>query len=116
MEMLINVEEGLERVLGRRDIYRRWLDDFFSGATNEIMSAVMSAAAANDGEKMHFALHKLKGTAANLSLTMLAQKAAELDEHIKAGKLPSELGGLSELEAIFNATKGYYFGIRNQIQ
>lgn len=77
---IIDVNEALGRVLGHKAMYKRWLDNFFVPAT---MSVVNDAFGEQDYEKMHTAVHKLKGTAANLSINVLAEQARVLDDLIK---------------------------------
>lgn len=79
-ENIINIQEAMERVLGHNDMYLRWLDDFF---VDETMQKVSSAYESGDYDMAHSAVHKLKGTAANLAVLTLAETARMLDDKIK---------------------------------
>lgn len=85
---IINVEQALERVLGHKEMYKKWLDRFFVPQTLEDVRISFSE---KDYDKAHFALHKLKGTAANLSINTLSDCAIDLDYKIKAKEPFDEL-------------------------
>lgn len=78
---IINLDEALTRVMGRRDVYTRWLDKFF---VEETLHEVKEAFASCSWSEAHSAVHKLKGTAGNLAVKKLAYQALLLDEMIKS--------------------------------
>lgn len=77
---VINLEEAMTRVLGHKDMYIRWLDEFFQPET---FNYVNSAFEERDHTRAHWAIHKIKGTAGNLAITNLFKSAMELDERVK---------------------------------
>jgi two-component system sensor histidine kinase/response regulator len=77
----INFDEGVKRVMGNASFYIKMLAKFDSG-TN--LNDLESTLAAGEMEKAQVAVHTLKGTAANLSLTELYTQSVELEVQIKA--------------------------------
>jgi HPt (histidine-containing phosphotransfer) domain-containing protein len=102
----IDLAEALHRVLGHKEMYKRWLESFF---VPETLSEVFDAFEAQDYALAHKALHKLKGTAANLSVKKLAEQARNLDEKIKAKVSFHELEkDLSLLKACYDEAHSNY--------
>lgn len=77
---VINLDEAISRVLGHKDMYIRWLNEFF---VPETLAQPKEAFGNKNHEQAHKAVHKMKGTAGNLAITALTNQAASLDEMIK---------------------------------
>lgn len=78
---IIDIGEALKRVLGHKDMYKRWLETFFDPQTMEVVHDAFNR---KDYADAHKTVHKLKGTAANLSVNRVAEQARVLDDMIKA--------------------------------
>jgi HPt (histidine-containing phosphotransfer) domain-containing protein len=95
----------MRRLMGNRNLYNKLLQKFFAGNDGETLR---TALAGGDAEGAKNAVHTIKGTAGNLSLTALHGAAAALEAALKAGEDPA---GLSEklyetmagTEAVFQA-------------
>ena len=96
---IIDVNEALGRVFGHKAMYIRWLDSFFTPVT---LKPSYDAFEKQDYEQMHAAVHKLKGTAANLSINILAEQARVLDDLIK------DASSFEELRRVFERLVGLY--------
>jgi HPt (histidine-containing phosphotransfer) domain-containing protein len=77
----INFDEGVKRVMNNAAFYIKLLTKFDSGTNLDDLEAAL---AAGEMEKAQIAVHTLKGTAANLSLTELYTQSLELETQIKA--------------------------------
>lgn len=77
---VINLDEAISRVLGHKEMYKRWLNDFF---VPETLTPPKEAFDSKNHEQAHKAVHKIKGTAGNLAISALTSQAAYLDEMIK---------------------------------
>ena len=64
--ILIDIEDGVKRVMNNRKLYVKLLNKFKDG-TN--LNDLESGLAAGDMEKAQTAAHTIKGLAANLSLS-----------------------------------------------
>ncbi|MCL1824022.1 MAG: hypothetical protein FWG44_07440 [Oscillospiraceae bacterium] len=94
---IINMDEALSRVLGRKELYKGWLDSFFR---DENFTPVAEAFEKKDREELRLALHKIKGTAGNLSVTTVFNQSLKISTSVKAGE---DLDGLSgEIEKLKN--------------
>jgi HPt (histidine-containing phosphotransfer) domain-containing protein len=78
---VINLDEALTRSMGRKELYKGWLDSFFR---DETFNPTKEAFANSDNEAAHTALHKFKGTAGNLSVMKIYAKATALCERVIA--------------------------------
>lgn len=112
---LINLNEAITRVLGHKDMYQRWLNEFFVSETLDFPKEAFSL---KNYEQAHKAVHKLKGTAGNLAITKLTDQAAFLDEKIK-NKEPFEnmtvdfekmIFRFNEAETMFKENCDYIMG------
>ena len=70
----INVEEALERVMGNEDLLDRLLGMFLADTQYDNLQAAVEA---HDEEKATAAVHSLKGTCGNLSMTTLFELATQ---------------------------------------
>jgi len=82
--VLINVEDGLKRVMNNAKLYVRLLGKFKDDLTYK---GIEQAFADGDMEKAKTAAHTFKGLTANLSLSELYKQSVELETQIKAGSL-----------------------------
>ncbi|MDR1755001.1 MAG: Hpt domain-containing protein [Eubacterium sp.] len=80
---IIDLDEALNRVMGRKDMYVRWLDKFFLPETIAELEDVFKK---RDIKAANAVLHKLKGTAANLAVTSVTEQTARLYERVKSGE------------------------------
>lgn len=80
----IDVNDGIERVMGNRELYRRMLrrfrNDYSQGAL-----PVREALAANDRALAHRIVHTLKGATGMLGAHRLMERAAQLEEVLRTG-------------------------------
>ena len=79
--ILINLEDGLKRVMNNKKLYIKLLLKF-KDSTN--LDELESLLAAGDMEKAQGVAHTIKGLAANLSFTELFKQSLELETQIKA--------------------------------
>ena len=68
----INVEEALERVMGNEDLLDRLLGMFLADTQYDNLQAAVEA---HDEDKAIAAVHSLKGTCGNLSMTTRVELA-----------------------------------------
>ena len=103
---VINLDEALKRAMGRKDLYKRWLDSFFK---EEVIEPSETAFKNKDYEAAHSALHKLKGTAGNLSVVKVFDAAGSLCERVTAKESMETLesGFLKLREEFLSAMKMY---------
>ena len=85
--ILVNIAEGLKRVMNNGKLYVRLLGKFKDDPSFKEVEAALEA---EDMEKAKTSVHTLKGLAANLSLTELFKQSLELETQIKAGSVDSE--------------------------
>ncbi len=105
-EKIIDLDEAMDRVLGHKEMYKRWLDGFFIPETLQVAD---EAFIEEDYDAAHRAVHKLKGTAGNLAIKKLFEQARNLDELIKAQTDFSQLTGeLNKLKEYFYEAKEMY--------
>lgn len=103
---IINLDEAMSRVLGRKELYKGWLDTFFK---DESFNAVAQAFESKDYTAAYNALHKLKGTAGNLSVAKVFDIATKLDVRIKAeDDFDSLAEGLETLKDSFYSAKSMF--------
>ena len=84
-----DVEEGLSRVRGNRELYGRLLRDLAQEHAGDA-HAVKDALAGEDSELAHRLVHTLKGLAGNLSATRLYRAAQELDALVRDPSVGAE--------------------------
>ncbi|WP_320007265.1 transporter substrate-binding domain-containing protein [Maridesulfovibrio sp.] len=81
----VNVNSGLVKVSGNRELYRKLLKQFrarYLGATEDIRRQL----GAEDREKATRTAHTLKGVSANLGADDLSHAAGEVERALRAGK------------------------------
>ncbi len=104
----VDIDSGLRRVLGKRELYQRLLGKF-AASQAEVPAQVRAALAANQLESAERLAHSLKGLAGNLGATDLATLAATLESAIKDERHDELEALLSEvqqsLEALVAAIK-----------
>lgn len=81
---IIDVAEGLGRVLNNKALYQRILQAFDG---KKAASQIAEAMAAQDLAAVGTEAHALKGVAANLAMHPLAELASQVETHAKAGTL-----------------------------
>jgi HPt (histidine-containing phosphotransfer) domain-containing protein len=98
----IDVNDGIERVMGNRDLYarmlRRFRNDYQDGAL-----PVRTALAAGDTTLAHRLVHTLKGAAGMIGAHRLHERATELEEalRLEAGDFRAILASLiNEIEKV----------------
>jgi len=85
--ILINVDDGLKRVMNNAKLYVRLLGKFKDDVT---FKGIEKAFAEGDMETSKTAAHTFKGLTANLSLSELYKQTVELEAQIKNGVLNKE--------------------------
>lgn len=90
---------GVKRVMNNAKIYVNLLTKFKNDTKLDDLEAALGSA---DLEQARSEAHKIKGIAANLSLTELYKQSLELETQIKAGVV--EPGKLETVKAVFTQT------------
>jgi len=99
-EINVNVDSGLERMLGKEELYLKLLRSFVSGNYIETLRAELSkskADASNIGEARK-AAHAIKGVAANLELTDILELSKSMEASLKSNELGIALEQFPNLE------------------
>ncbi|MBQ4862820.1 response regulator [Pseudoalteromonas sp. MMG013] len=78
----INIEEGIERAAGNKQIYFNILTTFLSQQVEELINLKQAVAIANYDLAANI-LHAIKGAAANLSIYFITDKAKSLESQLK---------------------------------
>ena len=84
---LINLDEGLGRLGGSMQLYKRLLVSFKDGNYLKDLEDQMEN---GDAAQASVAAHTLKGVSANLSLTRVNEITIEIEKQLKAGVLSME--------------------------
>lgn len=98
----IDVNDGIERVMGDRDLYRRMLRRFRSDYSNGALP-IREALAANDRELAHRIVHTLKGATGMLGAHRLMERSVQLEEALRTGS-GGEREALASLVTEFEKT------------
>jgi HPt (histidine-containing phosphotransfer) domain-containing protein len=112
LESYIEAASALGRVRDNRKLYKTLLLSFLRDPGVE---PLVQAVRAGEIEEAAGLAHKLKGVAANLSLTALYRAVVNIEARLKAGFLP----GQSELEFFlseFEATVKYIEELNNVLE
>ncbi len=80
----IDVNDGIERVMGNRELYRRMLRRFRKDYSQGALP-VREALAVNDRALAHRIVHTLKGATGMLGAHRLMERAAQLEEVLRTG-------------------------------
>jgi len=75
----VNFKEGIERLMGDKQAYLRILESFIAD-TQEDIKDFEKAVQMNHKEVMKSVAHKIKGTAGNLAVFILEEKAAQFEQ------------------------------------
>jgi HPt (histidine-containing phosphotransfer) domain-containing protein len=97
---IIDVNDGIERVMGNRDLYGRMLRRFRSDYQNGALS-IRSALAARDTTLAHRLVHTLKGASGMIGAHRLLELASDLEETLRTGA-PGERETLASLITEFD--------------
>jgi HPt (histidine-containing phosphotransfer) domain-containing protein len=84
---LINWEGGLARLGGNEAIFKKLLKHYLA---DDYFPKLQACVDDKNAEEATRAAHTIKGVAANLSLTAVANASRELEELFKAGQLDCE--------------------------
>ena len=76
----VDYQEGLERFLGKDELYQRFLKRF---SEDKSYSILVESYEANDYEAMFKAVHTLKGVSGNLAIKPLYEKSSALVETLR---------------------------------
>ena len=95
----VDFEDGKKRVMNNAKLYVKLLAKFKDGTS---LDELETAVAAGDLEKAQAQAHTIKGVAANLSLTELANQSLELENQIKSGSVNPDT--MEHLKTVFSAT------------
>ncbi|MDO9619269.1 MAG: response regulator [Pseudomonas sp.] len=98
----VDVDSGLRRVLGKRELYQRLLGKFVA-SQGDFPAQLRAALAANQQESAERLAHSLKGLAGNLGAMDLAAQAANLESAIKDARHDELDGLLAELQQSLDA-------------
>lgn len=83
-EEMLDWQEALGRVLGKRELYVKLLGKFME-SERDTAAKVAACLAQGDNEEARNLVHGTKGSAANLGAKALAAAALELEMNIRAG-------------------------------
>lgn len=105
----IEYEKGLERFMGNAALYQKFLDKFLYDGSFEEFREGFEIGDLVMAEK---AVHTLKGTAGNLSMTTLFQAADQAVKAIRAGRSVDEIRPLVKqvsiaYEKVCDAIRGH---------
>ena len=100
LNLFINVEEGLNRLLNNQEIYARLLKSF---ADSNYYDELCHKIDEGDLPAAGNTAHKIKGVAANLSLVRVQEIAAKMEQGLKQGD-DQFASDLAELEAAIKNT------------
>ena len=78
----IDLDGGIKRVGGNKDLFKRLLGRYVDGKNFEALSAALSS---GDMEESARLAHTLKGVSSNLSLDRVAALSADIEQLIKNG-------------------------------
>ncbi|HPF17483.1 MAG TPA: ATP-binding protein [Thermotogota bacterium] len=93
----VNIKQGLERVLGNHGIYDTLLQSFFSELPKDIED-IENAIQETDMQTTKNLVHRLKGTASNLSVDAIEEKAKLLEKTLYAEDQPGIKKSLLQLK------------------
>jgi len=99
----INVEEGMGRVLGNRELYVRLLRQFVESGEVETVGTIRFSLAQNERENAERAAHSLKGMAGTIGATDVQEKAGQVEDSIRDGEGDIE-GLLLTLDSVLATT------------
>jgi HPt (histidine-containing phosphotransfer) domain-containing protein len=103
---VININEAITRSMGRKELYKGWLDSFFK---DETLDLVKSAFENKDEKALEKALHKIKGTSGNLSVVKVYDIASDMCRRVEANETINGLEvSFNELCEEFKAAKQMY--------
>ena len=105
---VIDLDDAMVRVLGRKDLYKKWLDSFFSDK-DDSFGLINKSVETKDYDTAHRVMHKLKGTAGNLSVITVRDQAKLIDEKIqKTADLGELADDFAKLRECFDFAKRMY--------
>jgi two-component system sensor histidine kinase/response regulator len=82
----LDIEAGLQRVMNKRDLYRKLLLKFATGPESQTVEMVKAHLAKGESKAAERAAHSLKGVAGTLGAGSLQEKAGGLEAAIRAGE------------------------------
>lgn len=80
----IDVNDGIERVMGDRELYARMLRRFRSDYQNGVLP-IRTALAGDDVQLAHRLVHTIKGASGMIGAHRLHQRACQLEQAIRTG-------------------------------
>ncbi len=98
---VVNIESGLERVAGSRDIYNKLLSKFLN-KHKETASQIRSAIESNDLNKARKLVHDLKGESGNLEIQQVHLHAKEMEDFLKQEAIDNPKNPLKNLSDSLN--------------
>lgn len=103
-ELGVNIDSGLQRMLGKEDLYLKLLRSFVAGDYIQALDAELSKAKddASNIEAAGKAAHAIKGVAANLELTDILEISKSMEMALKSNELGIALEQFPKLEENFN--------------
>jgi len=94
----LDVRAGLQRVMNKRDLYKKILRQFTTGPESKTVERVRIYLAEGERKAAERAAHSLKGVAGTLGAGALQKKAAGLEAAVKASRAEDEIE--SHLETV----------------
>lgn len=85
----VNIDSGLQRMLGKEDLYLKLLRSFVTGDYIETLEGQLTKAKADASnvEEARKAAHTIKGVAANLELIDIFELSKSMEQALKSGEL-----------------------------
>ena len=99
----VDVEGGLSRIMKNKKIYGMLLNKFVE---NTYYGELTEKLAAGNAEEAERAAHTIKGVAANLSLPLIYEISADMDQRLKLGDMNVQQE-LMELGEVIGKTVEY---------
>ncbi|MFW6262779.1 MAG: response regulator [Thermotogota bacterium] len=93
----VNFQEGIDRLLGNREAYMRILESFIE-ETEMDLREIGVALQTDDTERMKFLAHKIKGTAGNLAIHKIEEKAKQFETEVRNGEKANYLKTFNALK------------------
>ena len=81
----IDIAEGLDRLLGNRQLYLELLQDFYT-EYSDIVSRIKTFLIQGNTEKVLYQVHAIKGVSANLAINHLSEVSTALEMVLRAGE------------------------------
>ena len=104
----INYESGIQRFMGKDEMFERFLLKFLADPSYENLRAAVES---GDCQEAFAQAHTLKGVAANLAMDDLYQTVFEATEAFRAGNFEAGKAQLSQITEKYERLVGFLKGL-----